>query len=193
MFTLWQTGRTQANSINPAAANEVSANQAIQKRGARRDVFLHPETLPHKSLYQQLFGLVSQVISQIMGREEAGEQRDQQQRRSKEQASNTPLAEADETGAPREVRGIADRMPRIMDPHNPFPKRDLVLLGEDKDYPQAVLAIELAGEIKPVFYEGSQVVARNLMLDDQLTPVEGVLLLADGSRLAIRIHVWTAY
>jgi len=191
MFTLWQTGRTQTGSINPAAANEVSANH-IQKRGARRDVFLHPEITPHKSLYQQFFGLVSQVISQIMGREEAGEQREQQ-RRSKEQASNTALTDADEADTPLEVRGIADRMPRIIDPHNPFPKRDLVLLGEDKDYPQAVLAIELAGEIKPVFYEGHQVVARNLMLDDQRTPVDGVLLLADGSRLAIRINVWTAY
>ena len=51
---------------------------------------------------------------------------------------------------PRQVRGIADRMPRLVDPKNPEPRRDSIFLCEAKDYPAAVIAIEFDNATKPI-------------------------------------------
>ena len=89
----------------------------------------------------------------------------------------------------RSVRGIADRMPRLVDEHYPFPARDMVFLGESRDYPDKVLALQYDNHWRPVVLEGTQLVARGLHLDTTEPVIQGVLILNDGSSLPIEIHV----
>ncbi|PID49138.1 MAG: hypothetical protein CR991_07880 [Proteobacteria bacterium] len=194
MWTSRQINRAQTSRASSLAASELSVGMPINKRHQKRDLLLRQNLIPNKSLYKQIVGMVSQMISQILGREAVDEQKQSKSRfQSLHSADQEPSLSEDEAPNLREVRGIADRMPRTLDPHNPFPKRDLVLLGEAGDYPEPVIAIDVAGQLKPVFYEGHQVIARNLFLDDQRNPVEGRLLLSNGKQMPIRINVITAY
>lgn len=183
MLTPIQNGRIQGPPT--LHSTELVPVETIDKRDSRRQLFersLH-SSLP-KSLYQQVTRLVSHFLQQIMGREQ------EEGSRSKRGLVDLSTDQAQPTT--REVRGIADRMPRLVDPENPFPHKDLVLLGEAKDYPAAVIAIQFDNQTKPVFYEGNQVVARSLYLDSTKPAIDGQLVLADGSRLPIHIRIITA-
>ncbi len=93
---------------------------------------------------------------------------------------------------PRQVRGVADRMPRPHAPDRAQSRRDSVFIGEAKDYPVPVIGIEYDGCTHPVFYEGNQVVARHLRLNSQVPVINGQLILNDGNRLPVEIMVLTA-
>ena len=185
MLTPIQNGQIRTNhpsSIEPIEANQY--NQRDLRRHADRFVNF---TLP-RTLYQQMARLVGNFLQQIVGRED-----ENQNKSSKpEQAIQRFYKPISTAGQPREVRGIADRMPRLVDPENPFPDKDLILLGEAKEYPSAVIAIQYDETVKPVFYEGNQVVARHLYLDSTRSSIKGLLILADGERLPITIRVITA-
>lgn len=158
----------------------VSRKPEIAEREQRRYQYLFQSAPVHsnKSLYRHVVAVVNQFISQVMGREGTPEQ--------KLMSDNYSLAEI------RQVRGIADRMPRLVDPDNPKPECDSVFLGEAQDYPAPVLAIEYNDMVKPVFYEGNQVVARHLYLDCKDRSIAGQLVLNDGTRLPIEIMIFTA-
>ncbi len=185
MLTPIQSGQIQAKQTS--GVEPLLAVNQVNKRDLRRHLFERPSQGGiHKSLYQQVTRLVSNLLSQIMGREPS--RADQQG----QTAALSHFAQGRAENAPREVRGIADRMPRLVDPENPFPNRDMVFLGEAKDYPEAVIAIEYGENTKPVFYEGNQVIARSLYLDSTRPFLDGQLILADGSRLPIHIRIITA-
>lgn len=185
MFTPIQHGQIRTN--RPSTIEPVDTKQYNQRDLKRHvDRFVNFE-LP-KTLYQQMARLVGNFLQQIVGRED-----DNQHKSSKlEQATQRFYKPISTAGQPREVRGIADRMPRLVDPENPFPNKDLILLGEAKDYPSAVIAIQYDDTVKPVFYEGNQVVVRHLYLDSTRGSIKGLLILADGARLPVTIRVITA-
>lgn len=185
MLTPIQNGQIRANHLSTIEPIEANAyNQRDLRRQAERFVNFD---LP-KTLYQHMARLVGNFLQQIVGRED-----DNQHKSSKpEQATQRFYKPISTAGQPREVRGIADRMPRLVDPENPFPDKDLILLGEAKDYPSAVIAIQYDDTVKPVFYEGNQVVARHLYLDSTRGSIKGLLILADGTRMPVNIRVITA-
>jgi hypothetical protein len=166
--------------VKKAGLAGVSRKQEIAEREQRRYQYLFQSEPLHnnKSLYRHVVAVVNQFISQIMGREGTPEKK--------------AMAETDSLAGVRKVRGIADRMPRLVDPDNPKPEYDSVFLGEAKDYPAPVLAIEYNDITKPVFYEGNQVVARHLYLDCRDRSIQGQLILNDGTRLPIEIMIFTA-
>lgn len=186
MLTPIQNGQVRTNRtsrIEPVLSNQ------YDQHNLRR----HPErfvnfALP-KALYQQMARLVGNFLQQIVGREEEALYKSNGKPELGTQRFYKPISTA---GQPREVRGIADRMPRLVDPENPFPDKDLILLGEAKEYPSAVIAIQYDDVVKPVFYEGNQVVARHLHLDSTRSSIKGLLILADGERMPITIRVITA-
>jgi hypothetical protein len=185
MLTPIQNGQIRANhlsTIEPIEAN--SYNQRDLRRQAERFVNFD---LP-KTLYQHMARLVGNFLQQIVGREDGNQHKSSKP----EQATQRFYKPISTAGQPREVRGIADRMPRLVDPENPFPDKDLILLGEAKDYPSAVIAIQYDETVKPVFYEGNQVVARHLYLDSTRGSIKGLLILADGTRMPVNIRVITA-
>lgn len=153
----------------------------VNERESKRYQYLfQSQTLQkNKSLYQHVVRLVNHFINQVMGREE-------------QPTKQFNEGDTDKNSKPRQVRGIADRMPRLVDPNNPEPRRDSVFIGEAKDYPAAVIAIEYDGNTHPVFYEGNQIVARHLNLDSEEPSIEGKLILNDGSRSPIEIVIITA-
>jgi hypothetical protein len=55
-----------------------------------------------------------------------------------------------------------------------------------------VIAVQFDDVVKPVFYEGNQVVARHLYLDSTRPSIKGLLVLADGGRIPVTIRVITA-
>lgn len=178
-----QVRTNQASSIEPIEPNQYD----------ERDLRRHSErfvnfALP-KALYQQMARLVGNFLQQIVGREEDSQHPNNGKPEFGTQRFYKPISTA---GQPREVRGIADRMPRLVDPENPFPSKDLILLGEAKDYPSAVIAIQYDDVVKPVFYEGNQVIARHLYLDSTRGSIKGLLVLADGGRVPVTIRVITA-
>ena len=185
MLTPIQNGQIRTN--RSSTIEPVEANQHSQRDLKRHtDRFVNFE-LP-KTLYQQMARLVGNFLQQIVGRED-----ENQNKSSKpEYATQRFYKPISTAGQPREVRGIADRMPRLVDPENPFPNKDLILLGEAKDYPSAVIAIQYDDTVKPVFYEGNQVVARHLYLDSTRGSIRGLLILADGERMPVTIRVITA-
>nr|CAA6822083.1 MAG: Unknown protein [uncultured Thiotrichaceae bacterium] len=175
--------------INPPGMHEpvvkaglagVERKADVGERDHRRYQYLFNSSPLHsnKSLYRHVVSMVNQFISQIMGREGTTQQ--------------MTVDMGDQFVKVRKVRGIADRMPRLVDPDNPKPQNDSVFLGEAKDYPTPVLAIEYNNMTKPVFYEGNQVVARHLHLDRNAGEISGNLVLNDGSRLPIDIMILTA-
>lgn len=168
------------SAVRKAGLVGISRKQDIAGREQRRYQYLFQSAPLHhnKSLYRHVVTMVNQFLNQIMGR--AGESQQQAK------AENNSLTDV------RRVRGIADRMPRLVDPDNPKPEHDTVFLGEAKDYPAPVLAIEYNNMTKPVFYEGNQVVARHLYLDCNNRSIQGQLILNDGSRLPVEIMVLTA-
>ncbi|HPY39295.1 MAG TPA: hypothetical protein PLM98_02160 [Thiolinea sp.] len=186
MLTPIQNGQIRTNSTS--SIEPVEPNQ-YDERDLRRhsDRFVN-FTLP-KALYQQMARLVGNFLQQMVGREADTNSKSNGKLEFPTHRAYKPISTA---GQPREVRGIADRMPRLVDPENPFPNKDLILLGEAKDYPAAVIAIQYDDVTKPVFYEGNQVVARHLYLDSTRTQILGQLVLADGGRLPINIRVITA-
>ncbi|MGB0847448.1 MAG: hypothetical protein ACPGSM_12030 [Thiolinea sp.] len=154
------------------------ANEREKKR--YQYLFQSSQLHSNKTLYRHVVGLVNQFISQVMGRQEENS------------SSTPPVPVTANNDKPRQVRGVADRMPRLVDPNNPEPRRDSIFLGEAKDYPAAVIAIEYDGSTKPVFYEGNQIVARHLHLDCEKNSVSGKLVLNDGTRLPVEIMIITA-
>jgi hypothetical protein len=84
--------------------------------------------------------------------------------------------------------GIADRLPREIDPWNPIPNQDLIFLGIEQDYEKPVVSITIGGDTTPVSHEGDQVVARYLNFGNSRY-IEGHLTLADGSKVPLQIHV----
>ncbi len=166
--------------VRKAGLVGISRKQAIADREQRRYQYLFQSEPLHnnKSFFRHVVTMVNQFLSQIMGRDEASQKQ--------LQTEDNCL-----TGV-RQVRGIADRVVGRVDPDNPKPEHDSVFLGEAKDYPAPVLAIEYNNTIKPVFYEGNQVVARHLYLDGNDHSTPGRLILNDGSYLPIEIMVFTA-
>lgn len=69
--------------------------------------------------------------------------------------------------------------------------RDSVFLGCETDYPQAVLAVRVGDDVKPVQHENGQIVARHLNLGNA-TEMPGALIFADGSEMALRIDILRA-
>ena len=186
MLTPIQNGQVRTNSTS--SIQPIEPNQYDQRDLRRHsDRFVNFE-LP-RTLYQQMARLVGNFLQQITGREDNTEPKSDSKHEFATQRFYKPISTA---GQPKEVRGIADRMPRLVDPENPFPDKDLILLGEAKDYPSAVIAIQYDETVKPVFYEGNQVVARNLYLDSTRGSIKGLLILADGVRMPITIRVITA-
>ncbi|MEZ5479775.1 MAG: hypothetical protein R3E95_20550 [Thiolinea sp.] len=178
MFISPNNGQIDAKK---AELSGTAHTRPVNEREQRRYQYLFQSSPLHsnKSLYQHVVRLVNHFISQVMGRQQP-------------MADGTETVNPGSSGAIRQVRGIADRMPRLVDPDNPYPSRDSIFLGEARDYPAAVIAIEYEGQIKPVFYEGNQVVARHLQLDCDKTSVTGRLILNDGSRIPIDIMIFTA-
>ncbi len=170
-------------SVEKADLAGVSRKSEVAERDHRRYQYLFNSSPLHsdKSLFRNVVSLVNQFISQIMRREGTADFK-----------SMDDMADMRETHEVRKVRGIADRMPRLVDPSNPKPQNDSVFLGEAKDYPAPVLAIEYNNMTKPVFYEGNQVVARHLYLDCDEKEISGQLVLNDGTRLPIEIMIFTA-
>lgn len=154
----------------------------ITERESKRYQYLFQSPSPqkNKTIYQHVVRLVNQFVNQLMGRQQEGQKEPEQPR------ENT------QNGKARQVRGIADRMPRLVDPQNPQPRRDSVFIGEARDYPAAVIAIEYDDDTHPVFYEGNQIVARHLNLNSEEATIDGKLILNDGSRMPIEIVVFTA-
>ena len=146
-----------------------------EKQSPRRYQYLFQGSPLQKnqSLFKSVINLVNKFINQMIGRKSAAEE--------------TPAAPSI-----RQVRGIADRMPHLVDPKKPMPERDTIFLGEARDYPAAVIAIELNNTTKPVFYEGNQVVARHLNLDTEQTSMQGTLIFNDGNRMPVEVMVITA-
>lgn len=167
-------------SVQKAGLAGISRKSEVAERDHRRYQYLFHSSPLHsnKSLFRNVVSLVNQFISQVMRREGA--------------THLTSMADTDQMTEVRKVRGIADRMPRLVDPSNPKPENDSVFLGEAKDYPAPVLAIEYDNMTKPVFYEGNQVVARHLYLDCNEKEISGKLVLNDGTRLPIEIIILTA-
>lgn len=165
--------------VEKAGLTGLSRKSEVAEREQQRYQYLFHASPLHndKSLYRHVVAMVNQFLNQIMRRDEG-----------------TPQLKAREYQATevRQVRGIADRMPRLVDPANPKPQNDSVFLGEAKDYPAPVLAIEYNGMTKPVFYEGNQVVARHLYLDCQEKEIAAKLVLNDGTRLPVDIIIFTA-
>lgn len=153
----------------------------VEERERKRYQYLFQSPSPqgNKTLYKHVVSLVNQFINQVMGREEMPQ-------------SSSGQTQAANSNKLRQVRGVADRMPRLVDPKNPEPCRDSIFLGEAKDYPAAVIAIEYDGTTKPVFYEGNQIVARHLNLDCEESAIAGKLVLNDGTRLPVEIMIITA-
>ncbi|MEZ5537296.1 MAG: hypothetical protein R3F02_16925 [Thiolinea sp.] len=166
--------------VKKAGLAGISRKQEIAERGQRRYQYLFQSSPMHsnKSLYRHMVAVVNQFINQIIGREGT--------------PGKKAIADNGHQVGVRQVRGIADRMPRLVDPANPKPEHDSVFLGEARDYPAPVLAIEYNNMTKPVFYEGNQVVARHLYLDCQDKVIQGQLVLNDGTRMPIEILVFTA-
>lgn len=163
-------------------------NEQVDRRDPRRHQFDIQDPFPPKSLYRQFTRLVNNFLQQIMGRDH-----DEGQGQKPVVIQPLNLREESIKDKPREVRGIADRAPRPTDAGKAqVLQRDLILLGEGKDYDEPVIAIQFDGKTKPVFYEGNQVVARNLHLDSAKPVINGQLILADGSKLPVHIHVLTA-
>ncbi|PID34463.1 MAG: hypothetical protein CR976_00125 [Thiotrichales bacterium] len=167
-------------SVEKAELAGVSRKSEVAEREHRRYQYLFDSSPLHsdKSLLRNVLSLVNQFLGQIMRREGT--------------AGLKSATDVEDTSEVRKVRGIADRMPRLVDPSNPKPQNDSVFLGEAKDYPVPVLAIEYNDMTKPVFYEGNQVVARHLYLDCAQKEISGQLVLNDGSRLPVEIVVLTA-
>ena len=177
MFISPLSGHIEAKKAELTGATRIPPVATREKRRYQY-LFQSSPLQNNKSLYRHVVGLVNQFLNQVMGRE------------------GMPLAEAGPTmhnsEKPRQVRGIADRMPRLVDPKNPEPCRDSIFLGEAKDYPAAVIAIEYNDTTKPVFYEGNQIIARHLTLDCEETSMGGKLILNDGTRVPVEIMILTA-
>ncbi|WP_020558283.1 hypothetical protein [Thiofilum flexile] len=86
------------------------------------------------------------------------------------------------------VCGLADRVEHTFDPWNPLPNQDLIFLGLDQDYQQAVVSITIGGDTTPVNHENGQLVARYLNFGS-LRYIEGELNLADGSKIPLQVHI----
>lgn len=178
------------NHLRTTELQEATRNVPVSEREKKRHQYLF-QSQPlqkNKTIYQHVVRMVSQFINQITGR-----QQEQQSQGSKyNKFNNTIEQRSEQQNKPRQVRGIADRMPRLVDPENPRPRRDSVFIGESKDYPAAVIGIEYNGDTHPVFYEGNQIVARHLHLDSEENPIDGQLILNNGHRFPIEIIVITA-
>ena len=96
------------------------------------------------------------------------------------------------TDQPRVVRGIADRSPQLVGSGYPPSNRDTVFLGDVQDYPDTIIALQYGEEVKPVYYEGNQIVARFLTLDTSRESIAGSLILTDGQHIPVDIMVLTA-
>lgn len=186
MLTPIQHGQIHTNRTS--GIEPILVNQYEQRNLRRHSERFVNFALP-KALYQQMARLVGNFLQQIVGREDDLPYKGDGKPEFATQRFYKPISTA---GQPKEVRGIADRMPRLVDPENPFPDKDLIFLGEAKEYPSAVIAIQYDDQIKPVCYEGNQVVARHLHLDSTRSSIKGILVLADGERLPITIRVLTA-
>lgn len=180
------SGQIQTRQVGGIEPVLVEPDQ-VSRRLARKHL-LGQETGVHKSLYQHLTRLVSNFLSQIMGRDQDEKPRALPNQNKQRLTGSLPA----NSNEPLVVRGIADRMPRLVNPDDPFPSRDLILLGEARDFPEPVLAVQYGDVIKPVFYEGNQVVARNLYLDCTQPSLDGQLVLADGTRMPVIIKIITA-
>ncbi|MEZ5449267.1 MAG: hypothetical protein R3E89_09825 [Thiolinea sp.] len=185
MLTPINSGQIQTRQIERVEPTPVDATG---RRLARKHRLGQDIGIP-KVLYQHITRLVSNFLSQIMGRGQDEQQQRSLPNKQRQSLAGNAAANDDNTLT---VRGIADRMPRLVDPENPFPNRDLILLGEARDFPEPVIAIQYGDYIKPVFYEGNQVVARGLYLDCTQSSMDGQLVLADGSRLPVLIKIITA-
>lgn len=186
MLTPIQHGQIPTSHLS--GIEPVLANQYDQRNLRRHSERFVNFALP-KALYQQMARLVGNFLQQIVGREEDLSHKSNGKPEFATQRFYKPISTA---GQPKEVRGVADRMPRLVDPENPFPEKDLIFLGEAKEYPSAVIAIQYDDQVKPVCYEGNQVVARHLHLDSTRSSIKGLLILADGERLPVSIRVLTA-
>lgn len=165
----------------PLSETELVIDKRREREGQRFSQQQRSYTTP-RQLYQHMVRLINQFIHQVMGRE--------QQEEGSQTQTATEKTQATTTGAQtRVVRGIADRMPRLVDPQNPFPARDSIFLGAASDYPEAVLAIQYNDQLKAVVYEGSQLIARGVQLDTDRPMVAGKLILTDGSTVPIQIQV----
>ncbi|TXH73353.1 MAG: hypothetical protein E6Q85_05875 [Thiothrix sp.] len=186
MLTPIQNGQIRTKTIS--SIEPVEANQ-YDERDLRRNADRFVNFALPKTLYQQMARLVGNFLQQIVGREADNQTKGNNKPEFSTPRVYKPISTA---GQPREVRGIADRMPRLVDPEDPFPNKDLILLGEAKDYSSAVIAVQFDDVVKPVFYEGNQVVARHLYLDSTRPSIKGLLVLADGGRIPVTIRVITA-
>ena len=160
-------------------------NAPVEGREKKRYQYLfQSQTLQkNKTIYQQVVKLVNQFINQVTGRQQ------EQQSRGK---PDNPNDATEQHAKLRQIRGIADRMPRLVDPDNPKPRNDSIFIGEAKDYPAAVIGIEYDGNTHPAFYEGNQIVVRHIHLDSEKPSIEGRLIMDDGSRFPVEITVITA-
>ena len=149
---------------------------ASQKEARRYQYLFQSSPLQsNKSLLRNVLNMVNKFLQQVMGRDFMDKQ-----------------AQSAEQQSPKQVRGIADRMPRLIDPRNPEPSRDSIFLGEARDYPAAVIAIQYKNTTKPVFYEGNQIVARHLNLECDEPSLPGTLIFNDGTRMPVEIMIITA-
>ena len=178
------------NHLKTTELQEATKSAPVPEREKKRHQYLF-QSQPlqkNKTIYQHVVRMVSQFINQITGR-----QQEQQLQGSKyNKTHNATEQYSEQQSKPRQIRGIADRMPRLVDPENPKPRRDSVFIGESKDYPAAVIGIEYDGDTHPVFYEGNQIVARHLHLDSEEASIDGQLILNDGRRFPVEIIVITA-
>ena len=125
-----------------------------------------------RKLYRNLTNLVEQWVTQLLPKN-----------------THTPKPLVTEKGLIGfKVNGIADRLPRALDPWNPIPNHDLILLGMADDYPQRVVSITIGGDTTPISYENGQVVARHLNFGD-LRFLNGHLTLANGTKLILQIQI----
>ena len=172
------------NHLNTTESQGIAKTEPVTEREQKRYQYLFQSQSLHKNktIYQHIVKLVNRFITQIMGRQSENPQA----------LNNQDSSDKAQNNKPRQIRGIADRMPRLVDPQNPKPHRDSVFIGEAKDYPVAVIAIEYDNNVHPVFYEGNQIVARHLHLDSEEASIDGQLILNDGRRFPVEIIVITA-
>lgn len=196
---------SSSSTISPAARHAISHFQSSMEGGL----------LQH--LRKQVGKLFNQLVDQVSGRQSAGRfsaimERsastvqvrgiaDRAPQRDFRQPFH-PLPETLNTSSDRIRFGSEQPQPQFQSQY-PYQSqsqlqqsqrvisRDSVFLGCEADYPQAVLAVRVGSDVKPVQHENGQIVARHLNLGNA-TEMPGALIFADGSEMPLRIDIWRA-
>ncbi len=187
MLTSTHQGRKTTLYLVPSQETEVVFERSSRASVTNQFATVKPRnTIAKPPVYQRVVGWLSQRLKSKTHSDPADTRQSWQQLQELEVEHAPVLGRSHEA---RSVRGIADRMPRLVDENYPFPARDTVFLGEARDYPDKVLALQYGEHLKAVQMEGTQLVARGLFLDTTQPMIEGKLILNDGSTLPVHIQV----